>query len=77
MKAVKHEWIHTTHHDGCQVSIAVLDRIIDEMIKLWHSGCLVDKTRVGCGILRLQTLNGIDVAGVGNDNGEVLKLFVL
>jgi hypothetical protein len=77
MKPMTHAWICTTYHDGCQVSIAVLDRIIDEMTKLWHSGCLVDETWVGCCILGLQTLNGIDIASVGNDYGEVFKLFVL
>jgi hypothetical protein len=44
---------------------------------LGHGGSLVDKTGVGGGVLRLKPLDGIDIAGIRDHNGKLLKLLEL
>lgn len=47
---------------------------VDETLVLLHPGRGEDEAGVGGGVLRLELLHGLEVAGVGDDGGQGLEL---
>lgn len=68
---------NTTYHHFPKIPFAVRHSIIHEMTVLGHRCGLVDQRWIRRGILRFQTLNCFDIAGIGNDDRELLELFDL
>ena len=66
-----------TYHDGFKVALAVRNAIIDEMRVLRHVRSLDDQRRVRGGILGLDSLDGLDVSRVADDDGVLLELLEL
>ncbi len=66
-----------TYHDGDNISLAVGNGFINQRRILGHSGCLEDQRWIRRSILRLHTLDGVNIASVRDDDGELLELFEL
>mmetsp|Transcript_2297 Transcript_2297/g.4018 ORF Transcript_2297/g.4018 Transcript_2297/m.4018 type:complete len:219 (-) Transcript_2297:90-746(-) len=64
------------HGDG-DISIAVGYRLVDDTRVFFHHGRLVDETGVSSRILGSELLDGVEVAGIAHDGGQLLQTFDL
>ena len=71
------KYLERTHHDNFEISLSVSDGIVDQFCVLLHGSGLVDERRIRGSILGLQTLDGIDITGICDDDGQFLELFGL
>ncbi len=59
------------------VALSLGDRLLDEMAVFRFAGGLEDERRVGRRVLRLVGFHRLEVAGIGDDGGELLQLIEL